>query len=60
MQDKTDPGFASASVSAGSRHRVILCIDRYADEEVPESRCDSAAKPVPEEEACNIQSCPPL
>lgn len=50
----------SATCGKGSQHRVILCIDRFADEEVPESKCDSAAKPVPEEEPCNTHPCPPF
>lgn len=48
------------SFVAGSQHRVVLCINRHADEEVPESKCDSATKPVPEEEPCNTHPCPPL
>ncbi|XP_073341029.1 thrombospondin type-1 domain-containing protein 4 [Pagrus major] len=50
----------SASCGKGSQSRVILCIDRHTDEEVPERKCDSAAKPVPEEEHCNIHPCPPF
>ncbi|KAM6995185.1 thrombospondin type-1 domain-containing protein 4 isoform 1-T1 [Tautogolabrus adspersus] len=50
----------SASCGKGQQHRVILCIDRHTDEEVPERKCDSAAKPVPEEEPCNTHSCPPF
>uniref|UniRef100_A0A7N6AA71 PLAC domain-containing protein n=1 Tax=Anabas testudineus TaxID=64144 RepID=A0A7N6AA71_ANATE len=47
-------------VCAGSQHRVIVCINRHTNEEVPERKCDSAAKPVPEEEPCNTHSCPPF
>lgn len=50
----------SVSCGKGSQHRVILCIDRHTDEEVPERKCDSAAKPVPEEEPCNTFPCPPF
>nr|XP_020473225.1 ADAMTS-like protein 4 isoform X2 [Monopterus albus] len=50
----------SASCGQGSQHRVILCINRHTDEEVPERQCDSAARPVPEEEPCNTQPCPPF
>ncbi|CAJ1062342.1 thrombospondin type-1 domain-containing protein 4 [Xyrichtys novacula] len=50
----------SASCGKGFQHRVILCIDRHNDEEVPERKCDSAAKPVPEEEPCNTHPCPPF
>lgn len=48
------------SLSLGSQSRVILCVERHTDEEVPERKCDSAAKPVPEEEPCNTHPCPPL
>uniref|UniRef100_A0A8C5EBI5 Thrombospondin type-1 domain-containing protein 4-like n=1 Tax=Gouania willdenowi TaxID=441366 RepID=A0A8C5EBI5_GOUWI len=33
---------------------------RYTDEEVPDTKCDSAARPVPEEEPCNVHPCPPF
>ncbi|XP_029959231.1 thrombospondin type-1 domain-containing protein 4-like [Salarias fasciatus] len=65
----TDPPFVwrrggltecSASCGKGSQHRVILCISRHTDEEVPDRKCDSAAKPVPEEEPCNTHPCPPF
>ncbi|CAF97869.1 unnamed protein product, partial [Tetraodon nigroviridis] len=50
----------TASCGKGSHFRVIICVDRHTDEEVPERRCDSAAKPVPEEEPCNAHPCPPF
>uniref|UniRef100_A0A3B5B4U7 ADAMTS like 4 n=1 Tax=Stegastes partitus TaxID=144197 RepID=A0A3B5B4U7_9TELE len=50
----------SASCGKGSQVRVLLCIDRHTDEEVPERKCDSAARPAPEEESCNNQPCPPF
>uniref|UniRef100_A0A665UDY3 PLAC domain-containing protein n=1 Tax=Echeneis naucrates TaxID=173247 RepID=A0A665UDY3_ECHNA len=50
----------SASCGKGFHYRVILCINRHTDEEVPERKCDSAAKPVPEEEPCNTDPCPPF
>ncbi|XP_039973282.1 thrombospondin type-1 domain-containing protein 4 isoform X3 [Xiphias gladius] len=50
----------SASCGKGFQYRVILCINRHTDEEVPERKCDSAAKPVPEEEPCNTHPCPPF
>ncbi|XP_068998800.1 LOW QUALITY PROTEIN: thrombospondin type-1 domain-containing protein 4-like [Embiotoca jacksoni] len=50
----------SASCGKGSQYRVILCINRHTDDEVPERKCDSASKPVPEEEPCNTHSCPPF
>ncbi|XP_056157928.1 thrombospondin type-1 domain-containing protein 4 [Lampris incognitus] len=50
----------SASCGKGSQHRVILCINRHTDQEVPERKCDSAAKPIAEEEPCNTNPCPPF
>ncbi|XP_037532557.1 thrombospondin type-1 domain-containing protein 4 [Nematolebias whitei] len=50
----------SASCGRGSQHREILCVNRHTDEEVPEAKCDSAAKPAAEEEPCNTQPCPPF
>ncbi|XP_068179009.1 thrombospondin type-1 domain-containing protein 4 [Antennarius striatus] len=50
----------SATCGKGSRYRTVVCIDRHTSEEVPERKCDSAAKPVPEEEPCNTHSCPPF
>uniref|UniRef100_A0A8C5G702 Thrombospondin type-1 domain-containing protein 4-like n=1 Tax=Gouania willdenowi TaxID=441366 RepID=A0A8C5G702_GOUWI len=50
----------SASCGKGFQHRVPLCISRYTDEEVPDTKCDSAARPVPEEEPCNVHPCPPF
>ncbi|XP_017280562.1 thrombospondin type-1 domain-containing protein 4 isoform X2 [Kryptolebias marmoratus] len=50
----------SASCGRGSQHRVILCVNRHTDEEVAETKCDSAAKPAAEEESCNTQLCPPF
>uniref|UniRef100_A0A3Q1C6Q7 PLAC domain-containing protein n=1 Tax=Amphiprion ocellaris TaxID=80972 RepID=A0A3Q1C6Q7_AMPOC len=52
--------FVCFSPSAGSQFRVVLCLNRHTDEEVPERKCDSAAKPLPEEEPCNTQPCPPF
>ncbi|XP_031709035.1 thrombospondin type-1 domain-containing protein 4 isoform X1 [Anarrhichthys ocellatus] len=50
----------SASCGKGFQNRVILCINRHTDDEVPERKCDSATKPVPEEEPCNTHPCPPF
>ncbi|XP_029694476.1 thrombospondin type-1 domain-containing protein 4 isoform X2 [Takifugu rubripes] len=50
----------TASCGKGSQFRVIICVDRHTDEEVPERKCDSAAKPVPEDEPCNTHACPPF
>uniref|UniRef100_A0A7N6C5N7 PLAC domain-containing protein n=1 Tax=Anabas testudineus TaxID=64144 RepID=A0A7N6C5N7_ANATE len=52
--------YVSTRTQEGSQHRVIVCINRHTNEEVPERKCDSAAKPVPEEEPCNTHSCPPF
>ncbi|XP_054637197.1 thrombospondin type-1 domain-containing protein 4 isoform X2 [Dunckerocampus dactyliophorus] len=50
----------SVSCGKGYQYREILCINRHTDEEVPDRKCDSAAKPVPEEEPCNTHACPPF
>uniref|UniRef100_A0AAX7V4W1 PLAC domain-containing protein n=1 Tax=Astatotilapia calliptera TaxID=8154 RepID=A0AAX7V4W1_ASTCA len=50
----------SASCGKGTQNRLIVCVSRDTDEEVSESKCDSAAKPVPEEEPCNTHPCPPF
>uniref|UniRef100_I3JGU1 ADAMTS/ADAMTS-like Spacer 1 domain-containing protein n=1 Tax=Oreochromis niloticus TaxID=8128 RepID=I3JGU1_ORENI len=50
----------SASCGKGTQYRLIVCVSRDTDEEVSESKCDSAAKPVPEEEPCNTHPCPPF
>ncbi|XP_031432039.1 thrombospondin type-1 domain-containing protein 4 [Clupea harengus] len=50
----------SASCGKGSHHRVIVCVNRHTEQEVPEGRCDSASRPLPEEEPCNVHSCPPF
>ncbi|KAM3614946.1 uncharacterized protein V6R79_021216 [Siganus canaliculatus] len=50
----------SASCGKGSQYRVVLCVDRHTGEEVPDRKCDSAAKPVHEEEPCNTHPCPPF
>ncbi|XP_051922230.1 thrombospondin type-1 domain-containing protein 4-like [Hippocampus zosterae] len=50
----------SASCGKGHQYREIICIDRHTDEEAPERKCDSAAKPTPDEEPCNMHACPPF
>ncbi|KAK5599878.1 hypothetical protein CRENBAI_014477 [Crenichthys baileyi] len=50
----------SVTCGRGSQHRVVLCVNRHTEEEVPEGNCDSAAKPAAEEESCNTQPCPPF
>ncbi|XP_061885653.1 thrombospondin type-1 domain-containing protein 4 [Entelurus aequoreus] len=50
----------SVSCGKGYQSREILCINRHDDEVVPGRKCDSAAKPVPEEEPCNTHACPPF
>ncbi|MCI4374332.1 hypothetical protein PGIGA_G00005020 [Pangasianodon gigas] len=49
----------SASCGKGSQHREVLCVNRHTNEEVHERRCDSASKPIAEEESCNLHPCPP-
>ncbi|KAJ8383769.1 hypothetical protein AAFF_G00214560 [Aldrovandia affinis] len=50
----------SASCGKGSQHRQVLCVNRHTEQEVPDRKCDSAAKPVAEEEPCNVHPCPPF
>ncbi|XP_073727939.1 thrombospondin type-1 domain-containing protein 4 isoform X1 [Misgurnus anguillicaudatus] len=50
----------TASCGKGSQYREIVCVNRHTDQEVHERRCDSATKPSPEEELCNIHPCPPF
>ncbi|XP_062394083.1 ADAMTS-like protein 4 isoform X2 [Sardina pilchardus] len=50
----------SASCGKGSQHRVIVCVNRHTEQEVPGRRCDSASKPLLEEEPCNVHPCPPF
>ncbi|XP_036394728.1 ADAMTS-like protein 4 [Megalops cyprinoides] len=50
----------SASCGKGFQHRVVLCVNRHTEQEVPERKCDSATKPAPEEEPCNVHPCPPF
>lgn len=50
----------SASCGKGFQYREIVCINRHTEQEAPDRKCDSAAKPVPEEEPCNTHPCPPF
>ncbi|KAK7886027.1 hypothetical protein WMY93_025648 [Mugilogobius chulae] len=50
----------TASCGKGTQYREILCINRHTDQEEPERKCDSATKPSPEEEPCNVHPCPPF
>ncbi|KTF83804.1 hypothetical protein cypCar_00037828 [Cyprinus carpio] len=43
-----------------SQYREIVCVNRHTEQEVHERRCDSATKPAPEEELCNVHPCPPF
>uniref|UniRef100_A0A8C1JR35 PLAC domain-containing protein n=1 Tax=Cyprinus carpio TaxID=7962 RepID=A0A8C1JR35_CYPCA len=47
-------------VYSGSQYREIVCVNRHTEQEVHERRCDSATKPAPEEELCNVHPCPPF
>lgn len=60
VQVQGRPITSGVSLFVGSQNRVILCTNRHTDEEVPERKCDSAARPGPEEEPCNTHACPPL
>ncbi|XP_058243483.1 thrombospondin type-1 domain-containing protein 4 [Hemibagrus wyckioides] len=48
----------SASCGRGIRHTVFGCVHRVTHERVSDSHCDSATKPSPQEEPCNVQPCP--
>ncbi|KAI1885902.1 hypothetical protein AGOR_G00208540 [Albula goreensis] len=50
----------SASCGKGSQHRQVLCVNRHTEEEVHDRKCDSATRPVTEEEPCNVHPCPPF
>ncbi|KAI5106007.1 thrombospondin type-1 domain-containing protein 4-like isoform X1 [Silurus meridionalis] len=49
----------SASCGKGFQQRETLCVNRHTNEEVHERQCDSASKPIAEEEPCNLHPCPP-
>ncbi|KAI5623766.1 thrombospondin type-1 domain-containing protein 4-like isoform X1, partial [Silurus asotus] len=48
----------SVSCGRGVRHTVFGCVHRVTHEQVSDSLCDSATKPSPQEEPCNVQPCP--
>uniref|UniRef100_A0A8C1STG0 PLAC domain-containing protein n=1 Tax=Cyprinus carpio TaxID=7962 RepID=A0A8C1STG0_CYPCA len=50
----------TATCGKGSQYREIVCVNRHTEQEVHERRCDSATKPAPEEEPCNVHPCPPF
>lgn len=50
----------TATCGKGSQYREIVCVNRHTEQEVHERRCDSATKPTPEEEPCNVHPCPPF
>uniref|UniRef100_A0A673IZF1 PLAC domain-containing protein n=1 Tax=Sinocyclocheilus rhinocerous TaxID=307959 RepID=A0A673IZF1_9TELE len=50
----------TATCGKGSQYREIVCVNRHTDQDVHERRCDSATKPAPEEEPCNVHPCPPF
>ncbi|XP_051999919.1 ADAMTS-like protein 4 isoform X2 [Xyrauchen texanus] len=50
----------TATCGKGSQYRDIVCVNRHTEQEVHERRCDSATKPTPEEESCNVHPCPPF
>ncbi|XP_023685810.1 thrombospondin type-1 domain-containing protein 4 isoform X1 [Paramormyrops kingsleyae] len=50
----------SASCGKGTQHRIVYCVNRHTEQEVPEIKCDSATKPDTEEEPCNLHPCPPF
>ncbi|XP_021092644.1 thrombospondin type-1 domain-containing protein 4 isoform X2 [Heterocephalus glaber] len=48
----------STTCGKGSQYPIFRCVHRNTHEEVPESYCDPNMKPTPEEEPCNLFSCP--
>ncbi|XP_061077229.1 thrombospondin type-1 domain-containing protein 4-like [Conger conger] len=48
----------SASCGKGTRHTVFRCVHRATHEQVTDSLCDSASKPSPQAEPCNMLPCP--
>uniref|UniRef100_A0AAY4CHA4 PLAC domain-containing protein n=1 Tax=Denticeps clupeoides TaxID=299321 RepID=A0AAY4CHA4_9TELE len=48
----------SASCGKGSRHAVFSCVHRLTHAQAAERLCDSATRPSPEEQPCNVQPCP--
>ncbi|XP_066577130.1 ADAMTS-like protein 4 isoform X2 [Amia ocellicauda] len=50
----------SASCGKGVQVRLYQCVSRKTEEEVADRKCDAATKPLPIEEPCNIQACPPF
>ncbi|KAJ8289982.1 hypothetical protein GJAV_G00007410 [Gymnothorax javanicus] len=50
----------SASCGKGFQHRVVYCVNRHTEQEVPDRKCDSATRPSADEEPCNVHPCPPF
>ncbi|XP_061879368.1 thrombospondin type-1 domain-containing protein 4-like [Entelurus aequoreus] len=48
----------SASCGKGSRYAVFHCVHRLNRVQVQDTLCDSNSKPTPQEEPCNLESCP--
>nr|XP_057944637.1 thrombospondin type-1 domain-containing protein 4-like [Doryrhamphus excisus] len=48
----------SASCGKGVRYPIFRCVHRLNQVQVQDTLCDSNSKPTPQEEACNLQSCP--
>ncbi|KAG9338025.1 hypothetical protein JZ751_027188 [Albula glossodonta] len=42
----------------GTRHSMFHCVHRVTHNQVTDSQCDSATKPSPQEEPCNVHPCP--
>ncbi|XP_019722359.1 thrombospondin type-1 domain-containing protein 4 [Hippocampus comes] len=51
-------GECSASCGKGFRYPIFHCIHRLKQIQVQDALCDDSSKPVPQEEACNLQACP--
>ncbi|TNM90440.1 hypothetical protein fugu_002729, partial [Takifugu bimaculatus] len=48
----------SASCGQGFRYSIFNCVSLLNQAQVSDTFCDSSKRPTPQEEACNLQSCP--
>ncbi|XP_064192169.1 thrombospondin type-1 domain-containing protein 4-like isoform X1 [Anguilla rostrata] len=48
----------SATCGRGTRYTVFRCVHRVTHEQVTDSLCDSATRPSPQGEPCNMHPCP--
>ncbi|KAJ8272288.1 hypothetical protein COCON_G00111470 [Conger conger] len=48
----------SSTCGRGTKYTVFRCVHRVTHEEATDSLCDSATRPNPQEEPCNMHPCP--